>query len=130
MKIAGLLTKQMGSVLLSSCFFVAAGLNHFINPDFYLPLIPPLFTYPAVINIVSGALEIMLGLGLLHTNLRSLAIKGLIVLLVLFIPSHVYFIQIGACVLDGLCVPMWVAYLRLLLIHPLLIFWVLKLSKR
>lgn len=65
----------------------------------------------------------MLGFGLLFPKLRDLAAWGIIVLLLLFIPSHVYFIQIGSCVEDGLCVPSWVAWVRLLIIHPLLVLW-------
>ena len=114
---------RKGLLWMLSLFFIAAGLNHFVNPGFYLPLIPAYFPWKEGINWLSGLLEVMLGFGLLFPKLRDLAAWGIIVLLLLFIPSHVYFIQIGSCVEDGLCVPSWVAWVRLLIIHPLLVLW-------
>jgi uncharacterized membrane protein len=102
-------------------FFVVAGANHFINPDFYLPLIPPFFPYPEAINLLSGIVEIALGVGLALPNFQKYAAYGIVLLMVAFIPSHVYFIQIGSCIEGGLCVPPWIGWVRLLLVHPLLI---------
>lgn len=110
-------------------FFVFAGLNHFLSPDFYYPLIPPYLPFPKVINVLAGILEVMFGLALLWKKVRNDAAYALIVLLILFIPSHVYFIQLGGCVENGLCVPAWVAWLRLIIIHPLLMVWVWRHRK-
>ncbi|MGY6522663.1 MAG: DoxX family protein [Mongoliitalea sp.] len=104
-------------------FFLVGGLNHFINPHFYLPLIPDYLPYPEFLNLVSGFLEIIAGLALVIPKFRKMGAWLVIILMVLFIPSHVYFIQIGSCVENGLCVPEWVAWVRLLVIHPLLIYW-------
>jgi uncharacterized membrane protein len=110
-------------------FFVIAGLNHFLNPGFYYPLIPEYLPFHVAINYGSGILEIILGIGVFISNFRQKAGWGIITLLLLFIPSHVYFIQIGSCVDEGLCVPAWLAWIRLLLIHPLLIIWAYLVSK-
>ncbi len=104
-------------------FFLFAGVYHFVNPELYLPLIPKYFPMPEVINWVSGMLEILLAFGLIPLKTRKLAAIGIIVLLIAFIPSHVYFIQIGSCIESSLCVAPWVAWIRLLVIHPLLIYW-------
>lgn len=104
-------------------FYVAAGLNHFISPDFYLPLIPPFFSYPEWINLLSGLAEVLLGLGVLYRPTRSRAGLGVVLLLLAFIPSHVYFIQVGSCIENNLCVQEWIGWLRLLFIHPILIYW-------
>ncbi|SDC79383.1 Uncharacterized membrane protein [Algoriphagus faecimaris] len=106
-------------------FYFGAGINHFLNPDFYIPLIPGYLPFPRGINIIAGILEIVLSLSLLIPSFKKGALIGLVVLLILFIPSHIYFIQIGSCVEDSLCVSPWIAWIRLLLIHPLLIGWVL-----
>ncbi|WP_291788246.1 hypothetical protein [Cecembia sp.] len=111
-------------------FFIIAGINHFIQPGFYYPLIPDYLPWPKFINLASGVLEIFLGLGILLPSSRKVSAAGILVLMVLFIPSHVYFIQIGSCVEDGLCVPEWLAWVRLVLVHPLLILWALYVSKR
>lgn len=114
--------KRISLVILAGFYFLA-GVNHFINPDFYLPLIPPYLPYPEAINYISGGLESLFGLLLLSPKYGNQAARGIIFLLVLFIPSHVYFIMAGCCVENGLCVPNWVGWLRLILIHPLLIGW-------
>lgn len=105
-------------------FYAVAGLNHFINPQFYLPLIPKYLPYPEGINGVSGFLELLFALGVAIPAYRTKAIWGILILLVLFIPSHVFFIQSGACIqADSLCTPLWVAWIRLFPIHPLLMLW-------
>lgn len=110
-------------------FFILAGRYHFVNPDFYYPLIPDYLPYPQFLNVVSGILELILGLGVLFERYTKISSMGIIFLLMLFIPSHIYFIQIGSCVQGGLCVPEWVAWLRLLLIHPLLVYWAYTFTK-
>ncbi|TDQ19231.1 putative membrane protein [Algoriphagus boseongensis] len=111
-------------------FYTVAGINHFVNPEFYLPLIPDYFPFPSAINLGSGILEVALGLGVLVSpKTRKMASWGIVILLIAFIPSHVYFIQIGSCVQEGLCVPEWVGWVRLVVVHPLLIFWAIWVSK-
>jgi len=109
-------------------FYVFAGAYHFINPDFYYALIPSYLPYPSIINYAGGIAEIFLAIGVGITPLRSIAIKGLILMLMAFIPSHVYFIQVGSCVNDSLCVDPWIAWVRLIVIHPILILWAWKVK--
>jgi uncharacterized membrane protein len=59
---------------------------------------------------------------LLPSLTRKWAAYGIIAMLIAFIPSHIYFIQINSCA-GQLCVPTWLGWARLLLIHPLLLFW-------
>ncbi|MCS6968792.1 MAG: hypothetical protein RMJ44_08595 [Cytophagales bacterium] len=108
---------------LLASFLVLAGINHFVMPEFYYPLIPDYLPFPAWINGIAGISEIGLGSLLLIAPLRRWAVGGIIAMLIAFVPAHIYFIQIGACVENGLCVPLWVAWVRLILIHPLLIAW-------
>lgn len=110
-------------------FYVFGGSYHFINPEFYLGLIPDYLPYPELINYLSGILEIVLAIGVAIPKTRLLAVKGIIILLVVFIPSHVYFIKIGSCVETAFCVSPWVAWLRLLAIHPLLVYWAWAVRK-
>ncbi|MGY8982552.1 MAG: hypothetical protein ACKVJ9_08955, partial [Cytophagales bacterium] len=60
---------------------------------------------------------------------QKIGALGIVILLICFIPSHVYFIQIGSCVTDGLCVAPWMGWLRLIIVHPLLIFWAWNVGK-
>ncbi len=104
-------------------FFLIAGLNHFLNPDMYLGLIPDYLPFPEFLNYASGAIEVLIGILAIPHKTRKISGYMAMALMLLFIPSHVYFIEIGSCIPSGLCVPEWVSYLRLLLIHPLLIAW-------
>lgn len=108
---------------LQAGFYLFAGSYHFINPDFYLPLIPEYIPFPDIVNTVSGVLEVLLGFLLLFAASRKYAAWGIILMLLAFIPSHVYFIQQGSCLENGLCTEPWVGWLRLVIIHPLLILW-------
>lgn len=92
-------------------------------PKFYYPLIPSFFPFPEWLNAISGIAEIALGLALFSPAIRKYAAMGIVILLILFIPAHVHFIQMGSCVGKSLCVPSWVGWFRLVIIHPLLIYW-------
>ena len=117
------------SLWIQAGFYILGGINHFINPEFYIDMIPPYFVYLDEINLLAGVAEILLGTGLLFRKTRKFAAYGIILMLLAFIPAHVYFIQIGGCIEGGLCAPEWVGWLRLLLIHPLLIIWAWSASK-
>ncbi len=120
--------KKYSRIILAG-FFLIAGLNHFALPHFYYPLIPDYLPFPEVINYVSGIVEILLGIGLLVKTTHQKSAIGIILLMLLFIPSHIYFIQIGSCVEGGLCVSPFIAWLRLIVIHPLIMLWAWSVRK-
>lgn len=103
--------------------YIGAGVNHFIHPDAYFPIIPPYLPYPSFINIASGAIEIILGILLLFSKTRKFAAYGLIILLALFIPAHVYMIQKGGCMSVKMCIPAWAAWIRLFPLQFMLMWW-------
>jgi uncharacterized membrane protein len=104
-------------------FYLFAGANHFINPQFYYPLIPVWIGHAEAVNTSSGIAEILLALLFAVKQYRKPAAIGIILLLLAFIPAHIYFIQKSGCISLSLCVPAWVAWIRLIVIHPLLILW-------
>lgn len=110
-------------------FFLFAGANHFANPEFYLPLIPDYLPSPALLNVLSGLIEVALGVLLFVPRFTKLAAYGIMVFLVILIPSHIYFIQIGSCIEGGLCIPEWFAWVRLLIIQPMFILWAYLVAK-
>jgi uncharacterized membrane protein len=114
--------KIIGLYLMAG-FYLFGGINHFRTPEFYLPLIPDYLPTPDLLNLLAGIAEIVLAIGLLIPNTRKWAAWGVIAMLLAFIPSHVYFIQLGSCIPDVLCAAEWMGWVRLLLIHPLLIAW-------
>ena len=75
---------------LLAVFFIAAGMNHFVHPDFYLKIIPPYLPWHAALNYLSGALEVVLGALVLFPRFTRLAGLGLILLLIAVFPANVY----------------------------------------
>ena len=99
--------------------YIAAGINHFMNPQLYLSIMPPWLPAHAALVAVSGVLEIVLGLLLLPLRSRSLAAWRLAMLLVAVFPANVQML-LNYIREDNPHV--WIAVLRLPL-QPLLIWW-------
>jgi uncharacterized membrane protein len=111
-------------------FYIFAGYNHFASPSFYLPIIPPyLSNWANEINLLSGILEIILGILLIPKSTRPYAAKGIIILLILFIPSHIYFIQKGSFTLGAIEITPTLSWFRLLIGQPILMLWAWWASK-
>ncbi len=113
---------QVGLYLMVLLYLVA-GINHFINPEGYLRLIPPYIPEHELMNLLAGVFEVVFALGLLFPQTRKLAAWGIILMLIAFIPAHIYFIELDSCIPDGLCVSEWVGWFRLIIIHPFLLWW-------
>ena len=103
-------------------FYMFAGLNHFVNPDFYAPLMPPYLPAHDVLNALAGVAELALGAALLHLLTRRWAAYGIIALLLALVPAHLHMIAMGGC-LGTLCVGPLAAHLRLWVGQPLLMLW-------
>jgi uncharacterized membrane protein len=65
-------------------FYILAGINHFINPDFYLNIMPEWMPGHEFLVYLSGAIEIALGLLLIPCQTRKIASRLIIVMLVVF----------------------------------------------
>lgn len=111
-------------------FYLFAGYNHFASPTFYLPVIPPyLSQWAKEINILAGVFEIALALLLIPCRTRLFAAKCIIIMLVAFIPSHIYFIQKGEFIIGSIEMTPLTSWIRLLIGQPILILWAWWASK-
>jgi len=106
---------------LLAAFFVLAGLNHFRDPGFYLAMMPPFLPGPGALNLISGACEVLGGIGVLVPRTRRLAGWGLIALLVAVFPANIYAALQGQ--LAGLAAPSWALWARLPF-QALFVLWV------
>ena len=70
--------------------FIFAGINHFINTDFYLRIMPPVLPAHLFLVYSSGVFEIVLGVLLLVPRFSRLAACGLIALLIAVFPANIY----------------------------------------
>ena len=73
-----------------AAFFINIGINHFVNPDFYLSIMPPAFPMHAEAVYVSGFFEVLGGICVLIPRLRKIAGWGLVALLVAVYPANIY----------------------------------------
>ena len=104
--------------------YLAAGINHFVMPDFYYPLIPAYLGNKQLLNILAGAAEILGAIGLMIPATRKWAVFGIIAMLIAFLPTHIYMItDSDKIVSEGKALPVWLSWIRLLIIHPVLIGW-------
>ena len=71
-------------------FFLVGGVNHFVNPDFYVGIMPPYLPAHLELVYLSGLFEVLGGLAVLAPGLRASAGWGLIILLVAVLPANLH----------------------------------------
>jgi len=84
--------------------YILAGILHFVMPAMYERIIPPWIPKKKAVVYLSGLLEIALGAALFFPGLRTLALYGIITLLILFLPVHTYMIRVKSA---GKGIPPW-----------------------
>ncbi len=70
-------------------FFCFAGIMHLIKPDFFKHFIPD-FLPKKLVNYVVGFLEFSVGFGLFFSETVKFASIGIIILLLIFLPIHIW----------------------------------------
>jgi uncharacterized membrane protein len=114
-------------VVIAAIFYTIAGTLHFLKPAMYMKIMPPYVPWHLAMVYLSGAAEILGGLGLLIPRVRRSAALGLVALLIAVFPANIHMatnpIEAGASAL-----PTWALRGRLAL-QPILIWWVLWSTK-
>jgi len=118
------------SLWLQALLYTGAGINHFINPDSYIAMIPPYIPFKTEVNMLVGIIELSLGILLiLLKKQRKLVVLGIIMLLIAVFPAHVYHLQMGGNIPGfDLVIPVWGAWIRIFL-QFLLIAWAWSVRK-
>ena len=75
--------------IIFAVFFIYAGIMHFIKPTFFKHFIPNGFP-KLTVNYIVGVIEFGLGLGLFFPEAVSYSAYGIFILLILFLPIHVW----------------------------------------
>ena len=73
-----------------SLLYITVGVKHFINPDFFVTIVPPIINWKEEAVLVSGFIEVLLGVLLLFNQTRKLAAWGIILLLIAVLPANIY----------------------------------------
>jgi uncharacterized membrane protein len=111
--------KLLGRILFG-LLFIAAGVTHFVQPAFFLRIMPPYLPWHMALVLISGAAEILLGIGLMLPRTQRWAAWGLIALLIAVFPANLHMAMNPEQFSDISPVAI---YLRLPL-QAILIFWV------
>jgi uncharacterized membrane protein len=120
-------TLRLFSCYILGLFFIAAGANHFVNPDLYLKMMPEYLPYHMALISLSGAAEVGLGAMALMPRTRTIAKIGLVLLLVAVFPANVTMLQHSD---EFPSIPRWVLVGRLPLQLALMlwVWWSLKVE--
>jgi RNA polymerase sigma-70 factor (ECF subfamily) len=113
---------------LLAAFFIVAGVMHFVVPDAYVRIVPPMLPVPRLLVLVSGTGEIFGGCGLLLPFTQRSAAWGLVLLLLAVFPANIY-TAVSHISFPGILGHRWVQWLRLPFQIPL-ILWTLRYTKR
>ena len=95
-------TKTASKYLLA-VFMIGAGTMHFVNPDFYIKIMPAYLPLHRELVYLSGVCEIVLGVLVLTPRYSTLAAWGIIALLIAVFPANIYVYQNP----DVLSAPPW-----------------------
>jgi uncharacterized membrane protein len=114
--------KKTGLVILI-IFYLVAGVNHFRDPGSYLKIIPAYLPFPQFLNLLAGFFEISFAVLLIFAKTRAFAAWGIILLLIAFFPVHIRMVGDAPLQLGSLTVTPLLAWIRLIILQPLLILW-------
>ena len=74
-------------------FLIGAGISHFVNPAFFLKIMPPYLPLHKELVLVSGIFEVLLGVLLLVPAYSRWAAWGIVALLIAVFPANLYVFQ-------------------------------------
>lgn len=83
-------TPARRAAVAAGLFFIGAGAMHFVMPARYDAMIPPQLPWPRLWTLLSGALEVAGGVGLLLPRFRKHAALGLAALLLAILPANIH----------------------------------------
>lgn len=89
-RLPALSTPARRAAVAAGLFFIGAGVMHFVVPARYDAMIPPRLPSPRFWTLLSGALEVAGGVGLLLPRTRRLAALGLVLLLLAILPANIH----------------------------------------
>lgn len=90
--------------------YIIAGVMHFVKPKMYMRIMPRYLPNHKLLVHLSGIAEIVLGLALCIPALKTVAIYGIIAMLIVFLLVHFYMLS-GEKASAG--IPTWILILRI-----------------
>ena len=112
-------------IIISSIFYVIVGIKHFIEPEYFLSIVPPYLPYHLELVYISGFFEIVGGIGVLIPRFRKIAGWGLVALLIAVYPANIYMAISPEAFPD---IPIEMLYFRLAL-QFLFFYWAYSVTR-
>tara|TARA_X000001036_G_scaffold240605_1_gene224401 strand:- start:2950 stop:3330 length:381 start_codon:yes stop_codon:yes gene_type:complete len=78
------------TIVIMSLFYIWVGIKHFLDPSWFVQIMPPSLPMHYEAVYVSGFFEILFGIMLLFSRTRYYAAWGLILLLIAVYPANIY----------------------------------------
>ena len=76
-----------------SIAYTYVGVRHFIDPDFFLAIMPNYLSMHLFFVYLTGLMEVVFGLLLAFTKTRKFASHGLIILLLIVFPANIHLVE-------------------------------------
>ena len=93
---------------LMSVFYVSVGINHFLNPEWFTQIVPPVLAkIDLKLVYLSGVCEILFGVLLLIEKTRYVAAWGLIATLAAVFPANIYLAQTNGFAMETTSAIAW-----------------------
>jgi Predicted membrane protein len=81
-------------IIISSIFYVIVGIKHFIDPGYFLNIVPPYLPFHLELVYISGVFEVLFGVMILLPKYRYIGSIGLILLLIAVFPANIFLLKV------------------------------------
>ena len=78
------------TILIMSCFYMNVGVKHFVEPEWFLQIMPPNFPHHYQAVYWSGFFELLFGFLLINPKSRFIAGWGIIFVMITVFPANLY----------------------------------------
>ena len=78
------------TIIVMSCFYMNVGVKHFVEPEWFLQIMPPNFPHHYQAVYWSGFFELLFGFLLINPKTRFIASWGIIFVMITVFPANLY----------------------------------------
>ena len=84
---------KLFTIYFMSIAYTYVGVRHFIDPDFFLAIMPNYLSMHLFFVYLTGLMEVVFGLLLAFRKTRKFASYGLIILLLMVFPANIHLVE-------------------------------------
>ena len=84
---------KLFTIYFMSISYTYVGVRHFVDPDFFLAIMPNYLSMHLFFVYLTGLMEVVFGLLLAFRKTRKFASYGLIVLLLIVFPANIHLVE-------------------------------------